>query len=112
MKIGLYYLDRNTGLLLRCLNFTRSKYVWIDVYGALIDEWKTDAWAHVSHQAVRQKTVIAERFIKPFQTNRPTLCVACCGRREVIDETWPPTPCPFCRGTGRAGVPPDFWQPV
>lgn len=41
-----------------CDIFTRSQYVWVDVNGNRIDEWKEDAWKHMKTEACKDKIKI------------------------------------------------------
>lgn len=64
MKIGLYYEDIRTGEILKCINFTRSAYLFENSRGELVDvRVKTN-----HYKRVVSKKKIAEfegKFIKP-----------------------------------------------
>lgn len=48
MKIGLYYEDITSGEILKCINFTRSQYVFKNKNGELIIKEKTNNYKRIT----------------------------------------------------------------
>lgn len=99
MKIGNYYRNRHTGLLMRCTLFTRSNYCFIDTERKMLDYPKEEAFGLIDHQSVRSPKQIRELFQQPFAHNQPWFCLDCCGTKyEISEKSF--VPCLTCQGTG------------
>jgi hypothetical protein len=58
MKIGLYYQDIRSGDVLKCINFTRSTYLFLNSKGELID---------IREKTNHYKRVTSKRRIAEFE---------------------------------------------
>lgn len=99
MKIGLYYEDKFTHELFKCVNFTYSYYIWKNNKGEIIEEDKFEAWKHINPRAVnyRKKLKDEERgewecpFCGTVHMDPSFITVTCCGHCNngiVLSQIW------------------------